>query len=55
MKWHTQAENINTDNKVNIDFTLPALSAKNVMTQECHVDGFSKGRYNIILGRDLLT
>ena len=55
MQWHTQAGNINNNIKVIVDFTLPALSAKNVVTRKCHVDDSVKGRYNMILGRYLLT
>ena len=32
MQWQTQAGNITTNNKVKIDFTLPALSATDVVT-----------------------
>ena len=42
-------------NPVSVYCTLPALSAKNVMTWDFHVDESSKGRYYMILGRDLLT
>ena len=38
MQWNTQAGNITTNLKVNEDFTLPALSAKNVGTWKCHVN-----------------
>ena len=55
MQWQTQAGNITTNLKVNVDFTLPALSANNVVTWNCHVDDSAKGRHDIILGRDLLT
>ena len=34
---------------------MPALSATNVMTWDCHVDESTKGGYNMILGRDILT
>ena len=54
MQWNTQVGNITTNLKVKIDFTLPALSATNVVTWNCHVDDSSKGRYDMILGRDLL-
>ena len=37
-----------------MDFTLPELSATNVVTCKCHVNDSSKGRYDIILGRDIL-
>ena len=55
MQWHTQDGNITTDLKVNIDFTLTALSATHVVTWKCHVDDSDKGRYDIILGQYLLT
>ena len=31
MQWHTQAGNITTNLKVEVDFTLPILSTKNFM------------------------
>ena len=44
MQWHTQAGNITTNIKVEVDFTLPALSPKNVVMYKFHVDDFDKGR-----------
>ena len=38
MQWYTQAGNITTNIKVTIYFTLPALSATNVVMWKCHVD-----------------
>ena len=35
---------ITTNLKVEIDFTLPAFSATNVVTWNCHVDDSTKGR-----------
>ena len=55
MRWHTQAINITTNLKVKVDFTLPALSVMNVGMCRCHVDNSAKGRYNMILVRDVLT
>ena len=55
VQWKTQAGNITTDVKVKVYFTLPALSAKNVVTWKCHVDDSAKDRYDMILGRYLLT
>ena len=55
MQWHTQAGNITTNLKVKIDFTLPALSAMNVVTWRFHVDDSAKGGCDMILVRDLLT
>ena len=50
-----EARNITTNIKVNVDFTLPALSATNVVTWNYHADDSTKGGYDMILARDLLT
>ena len=50
-----QAGDINTYLKVEVDFTLPELSVMSVVIWKCHVDDSAKGRYDMILGRDLLT
>ena len=55
MQWHTQAGIITTNLKVEIKFILPKLSAKTILTCNCHVNDFSKGICNMILGRDILT
>ena len=55
MQWHMQAGNINTYLKVKTDFTLPKLSAMEIVMRNCHVDDSDKVRYDMILGRDLLT
>ena len=55
MQWHTQARNITTNLNVKVYLTLTELSATNVVTWNCHVDDSTNGRYNIILGRDILT
>ena len=55
MKWQTQARNVTTTFKVKVYFTLPELSDKNVVMWKCHVDDSTKVRYDMILGRDLLT
>ena len=55
MQWHTQVGNITTNIKVKVDFALPALIATNVVMWKFHVDYSAKGRYDIILGRDILT
>ena len=54
MQWHTQSGDITTHLKVKVDFALPALIAMTVATWRCHVDDSVKGRYDIILGRDIL-
>ena len=50
MQWQTQSGKITTNLKVNVDFTLPALSATNFLTWNCHMDECTKGRYDMILG-----
>ena len=54
VQWNTQSGNITTNLKVNVDFTLPALIATNDLTWKCHVDGSAKGRYDMVLGQDIL-
>ena len=54
MQWNKQVGNITTSIKVKVDFTLTELSATDVVTWSFHVDDFAKGRYNMILGQDLL-
>ena len=53
MQWHAQASNITTNIKVKIYFTLPKLSATKKLTENCHVNDYAKGRYDMILGRDI--
>ena len=55
MQWHTQKCNITTNIKVKIYITLPELSATKIMTWNCHVDESAKGRYDMILGINILT
>ena len=55
MKWHLQAVNITTNLKIKIDFTSLQVSATKVLTWNYHVDDFVKIRYDIILGRYILT
>ena len=55
IQWNTQVINITNNIKVKIDFTLPALSATNVVTWNCHVYDSDKGRYDMILGHDIFT
>ena len=55
MQWHTQDGNITTNINVEVDFTLHEISATNAMTWKYNVDDYAKDRYNMILGRYLLT
>ena len=38
-----------------VDFFLPEFSVTKIVTWKCHVDKSTYSRYNVILGRDLLT
>ena len=53
--WETQVGNFMTSKKVNIDFFLPEFSATKIVTCECNVDESTNSRYDMILGRDLIT
>ena len=55
MQRHRQAVSITTNLRVKIDFILPELSAKKVVTWDFCVDESDKGRYDMILGRDIFT
>ena len=55
MQQHTQASNITTNLKVKIYLTLPEISATNIVTWNCYMNGSAKGKYNMILDRDIKT
>ena len=55
MQKHAQVGNITTNMRVKIDFTLPELSATIIVAYNFHVNESTKGRYDIILGRYILT
>ena len=48
--WPAQSGKITTNINVNINFTLPELSVTKIVTWNCDVDDYAKGRYVIILG-----
>ena len=54
VQWYVQAKNITTNIKVKVFLTLPALSTTNVVIWRYHLDDSTKGRYNMILVRDIL-
>ena len=53
MQCHTEAGNINTNLKVEVDYILPELSATYVVRWRFHVDDSAEGMYDIILERDI--
>ena len=55
VQWHTQVGVITTNLKFKIDFTLPELSATRTVMWKCHVDDSTMGRYDMILGRYIIT
>ena len=55
MKWITKASNITTIIKAEVDFTLPELSTKNVVTWNCKVYDSAKYRCDMILEINQLT
>ena len=53
--WKTQTWKFMNSKKANIYLCLPDFIATKIVMWKCHVDKSTNGRYNIILGRDLLT
>ena len=47
--------NITTNLRVEVYFTLPEISVTKIVTWEYNVDDSTRCRYDIILGRYLLT
>ena len=55
MQCHTQSDNITTNLKDEVYFNLTTFSVTNVLTWKYYVNDSTKGKYYMILGRDLLT
>ena len=55
IQWHKQDGNIAINLKVEVNFTLPEIIATYGVKWKYHVYDSSKGRYNMVLGRDILT
>ena len=54
--WNTKGGNFTTKYTANVKFTLPELDANKIVTWKCHVDDSDEsGRYDMIIGRDLLA
>ena len=53
--WETQAGKFKTSTKVNVEICLAEFGATKIVTRKFHVDKATNSRYNMILGRDLLT
>ena len=53
--WETQAEKFTNSKKVNTGFCLTDFSATKIVSCTCNVDNKTNSKYNMILGRDLLT
>ena len=53
--WETQSGKFTTSKKENVDFFLTEFSATKIVTWKFHVKESTNGRYDMILGRDLLT
>ena len=54
-QWQAQAGTFTTDQKHKLNFFLQEFSATKIVTWECHVRESTNSRYDMILGRDLLT
>ena len=53
--WETQARKFTISKKVNVYFCLPEFCATKIFPFKCQVDNKTNIKYDMILGRDLLT
>ena len=53
--WETQAGKYTTSKIVNVHFCLPELSVTKIVTLKCLVNESTERRYNMILGRYVIT
>ena len=53
--WEAQSREFTTWKKVNVEFCLSGFSATKIVMWKFHVDESTYGRYDMILGRYLLT
>ena len=54
-KWETQAGKFTTSTRMDAGFCLPEFGATKIVTWKSHVAKSTNSRYNMILGRYLLT
>ena len=53
--WENRSGKFTTSKKVNVDFCLLELSTTKIMPWKCHIGNSANGRYDTILGRDIIT
>ena len=53
--WEIQSGKFVTSKNMNVDIFLPEFSGTKIVTWKCHKDNSTNGRYDMILGRDLIT
>ena len=53
--WQTQSRKFTTNYMVTVELCFPEFSAAKIVTRKFHVDDSTESRYNMILGRYLLT
>ena len=53
--WETQSRKFTTSKKGNVYFSLLDFSETNIVACKCPVEKSKNGRYDMILGRDLIT
>ena len=53
--WEIQSGKFVTSKNMNVDIFLPEFSGTKIVTWKCHIDNSTNGRYDMILGRYLIT
>ena len=53
--WENQSEKFTASTKVNVEFCIPEFVSTKIVTWKFHVAKSTNSRYNMILGRYLLT
>ena len=55
MQWHMKAGIITNNIQGKMGLNLPEIIATNIVTWNFHVNDSAKDRYDMILGRDIIT